>query len=572
MRGQFSGFGDRARFVGPIRGASWAAFGALSYASIASGAAPLGFGALLLGGISAALSGRHARTIRQVADDEAMFRKLVQEIPAIIYVDAADDVGSAMYISPKLEEYIGYSADDWYSSPDFFVQILHPDDRERLLGEIAFNNAGNRNRSEYRVISKSGEVVWFYDESIPERDSQGRVVQTRGCMIDITDRKRAEAELSRKDDELRQAQKMEAIGLLAGGIAHDFNNLLTVIRGNVSLLVDDLGSSDPVTAEALRDVDEAAGRAAELTAQLLTMSRKQVRQPTVLDVGAVVRDLERMLGRTIGEDIRVSIAVADGLTRIRADRTQIEQLVLNLAVNARDAMPAGGKLRIEVTPSPGQVCLAVTDSGTGIPDSIRNQIFDPFFTTKPLGKGTGLGLSTVDGIVKQNLGTITVSSPPEGGTRFEVTFPASFEEPAPEADAQDCRHRTSGSGTILVVEDEAALRDLVVRTLTRDGYRVLSAADGSAALAMITSDPTGIDLLLTDVVMPGMGGRAVVEAARKVRADLNHLYMSGYTDDEILRRGIAHDEANLLPKPFTPIELLDAVADTLETRSRLALP
>jgi two-component system, cell cycle sensor histidine kinase and response regulator CckA len=623
-----------------------------------SNAAVAAFGCALA--IVVALTGRRRDEPSAAPDDldESMYQRLVQGIPAIVYIDAADDTGSTMYMSPQVEKVLGYTVEEWFSSPDFFMSILHPDDRERLASEISFNNAGNDNRSEYRVIAKDGRVVWFYDESTVEYADDGTVVCTRGCMTDITDRVRAEEEvraaqqryqdlvdelpvtlyidaadsisstmfvsaqverlcgyrpdeitadpalwqrithpddwpaveqsieagnrglatsieyriihrdghsvwvldtgrpaldadgntlfvrgylidvterreveaaLRSSEEQLRQAQKMEALGRIAGGVAHDFNNLLTVISGNSAFLLDDPELPE-WTRESLDDIAAAGARAAGLTRQLLAFSRKQMLHTDVLHLAVVVREVERMLQRVIGEDVTLVTQVDDDVPPIRADRTQIEQVILNLVVNARDAVEAGGEIRLivrgDTTPNPGFVVLAVEDDGVGVPAEIQARIFDPFFTTKEPGKGTGLGLSTVIGIVQQSGGTIDLTSSPGQCTRFEVRFPSIVEERS-----EPGTRRVTASGRvrgvdILVVEDEEAVRELVVRSLTRDGHRVVAAASPQEAIEYAERGGA-IDLLLTDVVMPEMSGRDLAEALSAVRPGLRVLYVSG---------------------------------------------
>ena len=391
---------------------------------------------------------------RRAAEEE--YRTLLEELPGVVYVDAADETGSTLYMSPQVETLLGYSLDEWLSSPSFFVDaVLHPDDRETVLAEIEANNAGVRNRSEYRCITKSGDVMWIYDESVPQLDDDGTVVATRGFMLDITDQKLAEEELRRRDDLLRQAQRMEAVGRLAGGVAHDFNNLLTVIKGHVDLLsyTDDL---DEHLREELAAVAAAAERAAGLTRQLLAFSRQQVLQPAVLDLGEVVSGLTQMLRRLL-ERIALRVESEPDLWSALVDRTQVEQEIVNLVVNARDAMPQGGTISIEtrntvvaagdyVGAPPGDyVTLKVADTGIGVEPEVRRQMFEPFYTTKDVGEGTGLGLATVHGIVQQSGGLISVDSAPGEGTAFTVLLPRVDAAVSPPARC-DSRRRRSREG------------------------------------------------------------------------------------------------------------------------------
>jgi PAS domain S-box-containing protein len=373
---------------------------------------------------------------------ETQYRTLVEEMPGVVYVVAADDTGSTIYVSPRIEAMLGYALEEWYSSPSFFVDsVLHADDRERVLTDLAANNEGEANACEYRCLAKDGRVVWIYDDSIPQFAPDGTVAATRGFMLDITDRKLAEEELRERDEQLRQAQRMEAVGRLAGGIAHDFNNLLTVIEGRVALLQQSTGMSAH-DLEELTEVGAAAERAAALTRQLLAFSRQQVLQPIPLDLAEVVGGLSRMLRRLLVERIALTVSHQPGLWPIVADRSQVEQVLMNLVVNARDAMPAGGTITIETrnvgragdtdSATADLVALVVSDTGVGLDEETRAHIFEPF-STKGVGEGTGLGLATVRGIVEQKGGSVEVESEPGRGATFTVLFPRADATAVPPA-------------------------------------------------------------------------------------------------------------------------------------------
>ncbi len=395
-------------------------------------------------------------------------------------------------------------------------------------------------------------------------------------VIDLSQRKQIESALERSENQLRQAQKMEAVGRLAGGVAHDFNNLLSVILSYSSIAVETLRPEDPLRGD-LEEIVIAGGRAAELTTQLLAFSRQQVLQPTVIDLNDAISNMGKMLERLLGEDVELRTVLAPGLSAVLADRGQTEQIIMNLAVNARDAMANGGKLTIETTnidldesyvqrhlgAKPGRhVMLAVSDSGAGMDKATQAQIFDPFFTTKEVGKGTGLGLATVLGIVQQSGGSIDVYSEPGLGTTFKVFFPVCEQSVEPAVDVVPAKGGREGE-TILLVEDEAKVRVLVQSILTRRRYRVLAAASPTEALALSAGFDGKIHLLLTDVVMPGMNGRQLAEEVRKTRADLQVLYMSGYTANVVLERGIASGSA-FVQKPITPDTLSRAVRSALD--------
>ena len=397
----------------------------------------------------------------------------------------------------------------------------------------------------------------------------------------LLESRRAYDELAETQGQLEQVQKMDAIGRLAGGVAHDFNNLLTVILGRADILLRQLKPEDSMH-RGIELIQRTAGRAADLTRQLLAFGRKQVLEPVVLDLSAVTMDMKDMLGRLIGEDIALLTTPTPGLGRVKADRGQIEQVIMNLSVNARDAMPQGGRLILEtanvelddeyvrrhVGARPGpHVMLAVSDTGTGIPREIQAHIFEPFFTTKEQGKGTGLGLATVYGIVKQSGGHVEVDSEPDKGTTFRIYLPqldaaaiTVDRSPRPTAAA-------GGSETILLVEDEEGVRELARDILRASGYTVLEARNGPEALLLCERHQGPLDLLLTDVVMPRMSGRELAERLGPLRPDVSVLYMSGYTDDAVIRHGVLGAGTAFLQKPFAPAALVQRVRESLDLAS-----
>jgi two-component system cell cycle sensor histidine kinase/response regulator CckA len=390
--------------------------------------------------------------------------------------------------------------------------------------------------------------------------------------------KKAEEALRKSEEQLRQSQKVEAIGRLAGGIAHDFNNLLTIINGYTELLLARLPPQDR-TSRDINEIRKAGMRAASLTRQLLAFSRKQILEPKVLDMNAIVVELEKMLRRLIGEDVRLTIAQAPGLRRIKADPGQIEQVIMNLVVNARDAMPQGGNLTLETANvdldeayaarhvgvrSGAYIMLAVSDTGSGIDKESMSHIFEPFYTTKGPGKGTGLGLSTVYGIVKQSGGNVWAYSEPGRGTTFKIYLPQA--EGTVDRQPRDGQHAgiARGSETLLLVEDQKELRELVREMLQMNGYTVVEAGDGLEALEICQKHEGRIDLMLSDVVMPQMGGRELAQRLATIRPEMKVLYMSGYTSNAIVHHGILDPGTALLQKPFTPDSLARKVREVLD--------
>jgi PAS domain S-box-containing protein len=511
------------------------------------------------------------------------FHDLVQGIDAIVWeADAATLRYS--FVSQRAAEVLGHPVARWLEDPDWAFARVHPADRERVARACSEAIArGADHEHEYRALAADGREVWLRDIVHVVTDAQGRPAHLRGVTVDVTERKRQDEALRQAEDQLRQAQKMDAIGQLAGGIAHDFNNLLMVIRGDSDLILRRLEPDDPLrgSAEGVRD---AADQAAALTRQLLAFSRKQVLAPTVLDLNAVLAGIQRMLERLLGVTIVLVTFPGRDVGRIRADAAQVEQMILNLAVNARDAMPEGGTLTIRTANAtldghrarrrggvrPGEyVALEVTDTGVGMDAETRARLFEPFFTTKGPGKGTGLGLSTVYGIVSQSGGHIHVESEPGRGASFLVLFPrvaadaeAAAAAPAPPASAGE---PTAARGeTLLLVEDARRVRAVLREILEMHGYRVLEARNGPEALRVSAAHPGAIDLLVTDVVMPHMSGAELAQRLTALRPSLRVLYVSGYADDATVRHGAAGAGRAFLAKPFTPDALAGLVRRLLD--------
>ena len=633
----------------------------------------------------------------ELREAEERYRVLVEQIPAIVFIDEIAPDGSIrpIYVSPQVEATLGYPQADWLADPALTRRLIHPEDRDRVVAELDRRHAaGEPFVAEYRMIARDGRVVWVHDSDLGTTTGPGGVPRLQGVVFDVTALRRTEEERGRLaaaieqgveaivitdpdgrivyvnpaferlsgysgaeavgrqvgeidgatgppelheamraalargeawsgevvntrrdgtpytaemaitpiradggrvtdfvsirrdvtrerelEAQLRQAQKMEAVGRLAGGIAHDFNNLLSAVIGFSELVMADLPLGDR-RRDDLAEVVRAAQRAADLTRQLLAFGRRQLLRPQVLDLNTLVREVEPMLRRTIGEDVELVIAAEPGLASVRADAGQLEQVILNLAINALDAMPGGGRLTVETaevlldevyvrrhagaTAGP-HVVLTVADTGVGMDNATQARIFEPFFTTKSEGKGTGLGLSTVYGIVKQSGGYISVDSEPGRGSTLRIYLPRVDESAEPYVLEASPASSAGGSETVLVVDDSDAVRSAVGSQLERRGYRVLSAASGEDALEVAGGHEGTIDLLLSDVVMPGMSGPELAERLAVTRPGLRVLFMSGYAADAIAERGVLDAGAAHLPKPIGAALLASRVREALDT-------
>ncbi|MEM7035259.1 MAG: PAS domain S-box protein, partial [Chloroflexota bacterium] len=497
---------------------------------------------------------------------EAYFRSLIGNISDIITLIDAE--GIIQYESPSITRVLGYQPNELVGENVF--DFIHPDDRKSARNQLeqGLNYAVEEPSIELRIRHKDGS--WHILEAIgnnllDDPVIAGIVVNSR----DVTERRQLEAQL-------RFAQKMEAVGQLTAGIAHDFNNLLTAINGFSELMLLKLSSDDPLYPMAGK-ISNAGQRAENLVRQLLTFSRKQIVEPTVLNLNEVVSQIDNMLRRIIGEHIDLKTQLDENLRPVKADPSQIEQIIVNLAVNARDAMPDGGELIIQTAnvtdpmsqsnqaETREQVVLMVKDTGIGMGQDVQARIFEPFFTTKPAGQGTGLGLATVYGIVKQSGGDIQVESTEEEGTLFKIFFPSVTDEVVPQQLLKVSEDIPLGKETILLVEDEEGVRDLVSTVLQAQGYRVLDAQNGQVALQLMTSYEGQVHLLLTDVVMPNMSGKTLAQQLSLSYPQLKVLYMSGYTDDAISNRGLEQTKIALLQKPFTSKDLAQKVRQVLDS-------
>ena len=498
---------------------------------------------------------------------EADFRSLVEDAPYGIY--RASVTGRLLQVNPALRKMLGYEQEQDLLRKDLATDVfLHSGEYQRLAEHLTDTEEVKDVEMEWKMQDETPITVRCSGRRID--DEHGFPACFEVFAEDVTERRVLEKQL-------RMAQKMEAIGRLSGGIAHDFNNLLGVIIGYSRVLKKSLGPENELSEHAA-EIEKAGQRAAAMTKQLLAFSRQQVMTPEILNLNTLVTDMEKMLPRLLGEDIEVSLSLDPNLGSVKADQSQIEQVIMNLAVNARDAMPDGGKLKIQTANAqldqaytrthPGSrlgdyVCLSVIDTGTGMPPGVLTHIFEPFFTTKERGKGTGLGLATVYGIVKQSNGYIWVDSTPGKGASFQIYLPLhvgtiSDEQKHPPAE------KLQGSEKILLVEDSEPLKKLAQKFLEAAGFRVLSAGSGEEALEVAANHGGTFDLLLTDVVMPGINGRTLAEQLLPRQPGMRVLYMSGYTDSFIAGHGVLEPGTQLLHKPFTDEVLLRKVREVLD--------
>lgn len=515
------------------------------------------------------------QTEQALRESEERFRELTDSLPQVVF--EVDTQGTITYANRRAFELFGYVEEDLQRRLNTLEMIAVPD-HERAVENIDRIIKGDKPTSiEYMARRKDGGTfpVMIHSTRIT-RD--GEVVGLRGIIVDLSEHKAAENALKESEERLRQSHKMEAIGRLAGGIAHDFNNLLTTILGYSEMLLSE-GTTTKEASESVREIRKSAQRAASLTQQLLAYSRKQVLRPEELDINELVANVTKMLRRLIHENIQLNTLLDSKVGWVKADPAQLEQVIINLAINARDAMPEGGKLTIEThnlvldesycklrsEVIPGEyVMLAVTDTGCGIDEKNQKQIFEPFFTTKEPGKGTGLGLATVFGTVKQSSGYIYVYSEPQRGSTFKVYLPVvQTRNPTSRNRPKEWAGQATG-GKILLVEDDEPLRKLAAQILERAGYTVVSAPIGEQALRLIDGlGDSKIDLLVTDVVMPGIGGKALAEQIQARIPDLKVLYISGYPDEAVVHHGVLDEGVAFLQKPFSAKAFIEKIQQIL---------
>jgi len=505
---------------------------------------------------------------------EARLRAIFENsFDALLLIQADGTISES---SPSCARVIGYSKEALIGCDAF--ELIHPDDQSAIQHEFyrQLRIPNSTVSAVCRIKHQDGSWRWAEmrrTNMLHDPNVSALVTNFR----DITDQRAAE-------EQLRQAQKMEAVGRLAGGIAHDFNNLLTVINGYGELATNSLPAGHP-SRELLGEMTKAGERAANLTQQLLAYSRKTVLAPKLIDVNAIISDMERLLRRLISEDIEFIARLQPNMGLIHADPGHLEQVIVNLVVNARDAMPGGGTLTIETQQvhldstqlesnpgvRPGEFAMiSVNDTGYGMTPEVLAHLFEPFFTTKEVGKGTGLGLAAVHGIVKQSGGHLTVDSAPGAGATFRIYFPLAETIASTTQAEGGIRSAPKGTETVMLVEDESAVRSLARHVLRGCGYIVLDAAEGRAALELAERREQPIQLLITDVVMPEIGGREVAERLSAIHPETRVLYMSGYTEDAVMRHGILEEQVNFLQKPFSPLELARKVRQVLDQTSSVA--
>ncbi len=525
--------------------------------------------------LRAAMAGELERkqATETASEREELVQLLLDSTAEAIY--GIDLRGNCMLANPTCARLLGYPDAEQLKGRNMHTLIHHHRRDGRPYPEAECPIA--RTFETRQGIHVKGEVFWRIDGTSFDAEyfayPMWRGKELIGAVVTFLD----VSHQRKLEEQFRQAQKMEAFGQLAGGVAHDFNNLLTIINGYSEMLLQTTPPDDP-NRELLEEISKAGARSAALTRQLLAFSRQQVLAPKVLDLNEVVRETERMLRRVIGEDIDLAVVLHPRLGSVTADPGQMEQVLLNLAVNARDAMPQGGKLTIETSNvalgedyaeshagvRPGRyVMLAVTDNGVGMTEEVKRHLFEPFFTTKGPGKGTGLGLAVIHGIVKQSNGSIDVYSEPGVGTSFKIYLPRVDAAASTVRPWHSVGPAPRGTETLLLVEDEDAVRTLARLTLQRYGYTVLEASHGEEAIRVATNHHQTIHLLVTDVVMPGMGGRVLAERLLSLHPEMKVLYLSGYTDDAVVRHGILHEEVNFLQKPFSPDALAHQVREVL---------
>jgi PAS domain S-box-containing protein len=482
-----------------------------------------------------------------------------------------------LYVNPAFEELTGWTCESFYGNLDLVLDVTHPDDKERVIQARNRRLEGQAYDHEHRIFHRDDSMRWVASRSFPVQNEAGEVYRWVSIMEDITQRRQAEEDKARLEEQLLHAQKMESVGRLAGGVAHDFNNMLNVILGYSELLKSQLPEDDPHL-KYVREIEKAGLHSRDITRQLLAFSRKQIIAPKPVNLNDLIAGTRQTLARLIGEDIDLRFYPEKNLWQVKFDPSQVDQILVNLAVNARDAMPTGGKLTIETANvaldeaycrehlemTPGfYVLLVMNDNGIGMDKETQAHIFEPFFTTKNVGQGTGLGLATVYGIVKQNQGFINIYSEPGDGTTVKIYIPRFMEEAELMEESKDAP-LISGTGTVLLVEDDEMVREMTTAMLETIGYKVVVAQSPQDALSLCAGQDTPIDLLLTDVVMPGMNGPELRDMIQAIRPGIKVLFMSGYTSNVIVYHGVLEEGVHFIQKPFNMNDLARKVHHAIE--------
>lgn len=491
------------------------------------------------------------RAIEEARTVSERFHQLAENINEVFWLTDIN-YSTVFYVSPAYERIFGRTTASLYASPRSWLESMHPEDVPRIIALA--DQMKERPLSDRFRIYVHGELHTIHFSTFPVRNEAGEVIRVAGVSEDRTEQIALESQL-------RQTQKLESLGLLAGGVAHDFNNVLAVISANTGLLAELVPPSHP-DRELVDEIESAVQRASSLTRQLLAFSRKEVIEPIVLDVNVAISDIRKMLRRMMGEDIVIETSLDPELGRIKIDPGYFVQLLMNTAVNSRDAMPRGGTFTISTRNADESVVIEISDNGCGMTEAVKSRVFEPFFTTKGVGKGTGLGLSVVHGIVQQAAGWVELESEPGRGTLIRITFPLVSEQAENIGDAVLCT--VQGNEKILLVDDDVFVRRATSRALRSHGYTVLEAGDAKAALRLLRDHRNDVALLLTDVVMPNIDGRELAQAARVERPELEVLYMSGYTDDAVIRHGIEYDRIPFIEKPFRTYALAWKVRQLLD--------
>jgi PAS domain S-box-containing protein len=500
---------------------------------------------------------RATQTALQVSEER--FRLLAEHAQDIIFRYRRRPNPGVEYLSPAIESIVGYAPDELYADPELVFSLVEPEDRPAF--EATWRHFDPTPLT-VRWRRRDGGLVFLEQRAAAIRDADGAVVAVEGILRDTSERILAEQERHRLEHQLRQNERLDSLGHLAGGVAHDFNNLLAVILGYCGIVAESLPPDHECQAD-VEGIRKAAERGAGLTRQLLIFSRLEPSRLERVDLNAVVSETRDLLDRTLGEDVSVVTRLAGDLHPVRADRSKMEQVLLNLVVNARAAMPDGGELRIETGNADGAVQLSVADTGHGMEPEVARRAFEPFFTTRPKGQGTGLGLATAYGAVTDAGGTIDIDSAPGAGTTVRIRLPATTEAEAATGDGDTVAPEGAGE-SVLLVEDEDAVRTVVMRQLGNAGYRVTGSGVPLEALRMFTADPQAYDMLLTDIVMPGMSGTQLASRLRELRPDLPVLFMSGYTTGPAPGGYELPGDSELLHKPFDRAALLAAVRRTVQ--------